>query len=393
LSVELIDSAEGLGAVLQRIARVESVAIDTEFHNERSYAARLMVVQLVTDGEVALIDALAINDLSPLAEALATKEIVGHALSSDLKIFADRFGRLPATVFDTQLAAAFLGYGISISLADLVHHVEGVRLRKAHTVSDWSARPLAAAQIEYLVSDVVHLMPMRRKLAERLEARGRTAWFDEEVRALADPARYQIDPERLYLRIPGAARMSRRELGILRELALLRDRLARERDVPLKYIVPDDAMAALVHLRPRSREELAQLRRVDAGARKAFGDQIIAAVTAGQEMAEADLPERPARPPAQDRDAIVACLGVLANAIASENELPPSLLAPRASLERVARSLPSSEDTLAHEFDGSSWRATLLARPLFDLLHGRTALTVRANDGAAPRVERVPIAE
>ncbi len=182
-----------------------------------------MVVQLVVDGETYIVDPLRVADLQPLAAAIAGTTVVGHALSSDLRILADKFGVLPAAAFDTQLAAAFLGYGISISLADLVQDLTGVRLRKAHTVSDWSARPLSEAQLEYLVDDVRYLLPMRDALAERLDARGRRAWFDEESLPLVDLARYKSDPERLYLRIPGAMRMNRRELGILRELAVLRD--------------------------------------------------------------------------------------------------------------------------------------------------------------------------
>jgi len=393
MSVALIDTPEALAALCDRIANVDAVALDTEFHNERSYAARLMVVQLVVGDDVALVDPLRIADLQPLAAALAPKAVVGHALASDLKIFADRFDRLPVEAFDTQLAAAFLGYGISISLADLVHDLIGIRLRKSQTVSDWSVRPLSAAQIDYLVADVLHLLPMRDALRARLRERGREGWFAEEARALVDPARYRADPERLYLRIPGAARMNRRELGVLRELAVLRDRLARERDVPTKYIIPDDAMAAIVHLRPETREDLAQLRRLDAGMRKAFGDQIVDAVRRGLALDDSDLPSRPSRPPGHDREAIVACLNVLTSAIAGENGLPPSLLVPRAALERVARELPATEEAVATVLDASAWRAQLVARPLHELLCGQTALAVRGAAHGTPRVERVALAE
>ena len=389
----MIETPDALHALCERLSAVDAVGLDTEFHNERSYAARLMVVQIAFDDEVAIIDPLRIGDLAPLADVLVEKEIVGHALASDLRIFVDRFDRLPSTAFDTQLAAAFLGYGISVSLADLVHDLIGVRLRKSHTVSDWSSRPLSQAQTDYLVADVVHLLPMRERLSDRLAARGRTEWFAEEARALIDIGRYRSDPERLYMRIPGASRMSRRELGILRELALLRDRLARERDVPLKYIIPDDAMSALVHLRPRSREDLAQLRRLDAGMRKAYGDQIIEAVTEGLALPDSELPEKPAPRTGPDREAITACLSVLTSAIAGENGIPPSLLVPRAALERVARELPQSEEEIASALDAGGWRAALIAGPLHDLLTGKTALAVRGTQRGSPRVERVAVTE
>ncbi len=389
MNVALIEDAAGLAALCARIGEVERVALDTEFHNERSYAARLMAVQLVVGDEVAIVDPLRVRDLHPLADALAAKTVVGHALQSDLKIFADRFDRLPAAAFDTQLAAAFCGYGMSISLADLIADIVGIRLRKSQTVSDWSIRPLSPQQIDYLVDDVRHLFPLQDELIARLERSGRRSWFEDDARHLVDLERYRPDAERLYLRIPGAMRMNRRELGILREVAQLRDTLARERDVPLKYIIPDDVMAGIVSLRPAGRDDLAQLRRLDAGARKAYGDRIVAAVAAGVAVPDADLPKKPARPAGADREAIVSALAVLAGGIAAENELPSGLLVTRAALERVARELPNSPEDVARALDASSWRASLVAEPLFELLTGAVALTVADARRGSPRVARV----
>lgn len=389
MTVTLVEDAAALSALCRRIEDAERIALDTEFHNERSYAARLMVVQLVVGDEVALIDPLQIPDLQPLAAVLAPKIVVGHALQSDLKIFADRFGRLPSAAFDTQLAAAFCGYGMSISLGDLVHDIAGIRLRKSHTVSDWGTRPLTPGQIEYLVDDVRFLFALQDRLTERLRATGRYDWFEADAQPLVDLERYRTDPERLYLRIAGAMRMNRRELGILRELALLRDELARERNVPLKYIIPDDVMPAIVALRPKQRDDLSQLRRLEAGARKAFGDRIVAAVGAGLALDDAQLPHKPPRTGGADREAIVACLAVLVNAIATENDLPPALLVTRGALERVARESPSTADEVACTLDVSDWREQLIAQPLFALLCGEIALSITGTSRGTPRVARV----
>jgi ribonuclease D len=187
-------------------------------------------------------------------------------------------------------------------------------------------------------------------------------------------------------------RMNRRELGVLRELAQLRDALARERDIPLKFVIPDDVMAGIVALRPAVREDLAQLRRLDGGTRKAYGDRIVEAVARGFALPEDQLPRKPARPSGAERDAIVACLSVLVNAIAGENDLPAALLAPRAALERVARELPATPEALAAALDATPWRAALVAEPLHALLSGEIALTVGGARRGNPRVQRVPTA-
>ncbi len=312
--------------------------------------------------------------------------VVGHALAGDLKIFADRFDLVPPNVFDCQVGASFLGYGMAISLADLVRELCGVQLKKSQTVSDWSLRPLSERQLEYLVDDVAHLLQMRAVLTQRLQEKGRYDWALEECAGLADMRRYRVDERRAYARIPGANRMTRRELGVLSELMQLRERLARERDVPLKYILPDDVLAGLSTLRPRTTAELAQLRRLDAGARRSLGQAILDAVKRGEQRAEPELPARFTRPLGNVRETLVSVMNVLVGEIAREHELPPSLLVPRASLERAARELPRTPEELEAMLDLSAWRARLVVEPLWRLLHGGKALRIEGYDAGDPRI-------
>jgi ribonuclease D len=387
VNVSTVSDAGGLGRVIERVRSAPRVGIDTEFHNERTYTAHLMVVQLAFEDEVIIVDPLGIGDLQPLADALAGAKIVGHALSSDLKIFADTFDRLPAEAFDTQVAAAFCGYGLTISLLDLVRELTGVTLRKSQTVSDWSTRPLTAKQIEYLVDDVRYLFPLQDALQAKLDARGRGAWAREEARTLVDDERYAGDPNRLYLRVGGNARMNRRELGILRELAIVRDRLARERNVPLKYVIPDDVLAGLVGLRPKTLDELSQLRRLDAGIKKHFGKAILEAVAAGEAIPEDELPPRAPRPLSAQRESLVSTMSVLVNAIAVENDLPTTLLLPRAGLERIARDLPDSPAAIQEMLGLAPWRGSLVVEPLWRLVNGETSISVTGYRDGQPRTQ------
>ena len=382
----MITTPEALANLCERIGASDRVGLDTEFHNERTYTARLMVVQLAFEDGYAIVDPLAISDLSPLALAVSKTTVVGHALSSDLKIFADKFDRVPENVFDCQVAAAFLGYGMSISLADLVRDLCSVRLKKSQTVSDWSLRPFSEKQLEYLVDDVAHLLDMHDTLATRLNEKGRLQWALEECRLLTGIERYQADERRMYGRIPGANRMSRRELGVLSELVQLRDRLARERDLPLKYIMPDDVLGGLATLRPHRVEDLAQLRRLDAGTRRGLGAQIIEAIRRGEATPEDDLPAKFARPLGNARETLVSLMSVIVGEIGRENDLPPSLLAPRAALERLAREVPASREGFERTLDLSPWRMGLVADRLWRLLSGESAMRIEGYATGEPRI-------
>ncbi len=382
----MVATAGDLAALCERIRCAQRVALDTEFHAERTYTPRLMVVQIAFEQDVAIVDPLAIAQLHPLAEALAHTEVVGHALSSDLKILADRFDLVPRRVFDTQVAAAFLGYGMQISLLELVRDLRGVHLEKSQTVSDWAARPLSQRQIGYLVDDVTHLLPMHDTLVERLQATGRLEWVREECALLGDLERYRIDERRAYLRIPGATRMNRRELAVLRAIVRFRDRTARRRDVPPRYVIPDDVVAGLATLRPKSADDLAQLRRLDAGARRQHGAAILHVVAEAETLADEELPERPKRPLGTTRDTIVALLGIVVGEIARQNDVAPSLLVPRASLERVSRELPPDLAAFTQTLELSPWRVQLVAEPLWRVLQGEASLAVEGYAGGDPNI-------
>jgi len=390
-SPHIVDDAATFSGLLERVRSAAFVGLDTEFHQERTYTAHLMVVQIAFHDGIVILDPLAIPDLRPLLEALENTVVVGHALQGDLRIFAERYRYVPPKIFDTQIAAAFAGFGYSISLLDLVRSITGKRLRKSQTVSDWSRRPWSPEQLEYLVDDVASLFQLHDELRRRLESASRWEWALAEMEPLGRLATYSADPERLYLRFSGTARMGRRELGILREVALTRDRLARERDVPPKYILPDDVVTSLVALRPTRPEELGQLRRFDAGSRKQFGADFLAAVARGLALPDEVLPHRPARSLSAPREGLVTLLNVLVASVAAANDLPTTLVAPRHALERIAREIPMNIEEFTVTSGLSSWRVALLAETLLPFIRGETALAISSEHDSEPRIVTHPL--
>ncbi|MBU6497857.1 MAG: ribonuclease D, partial [Rhodospirillales bacterium] len=200
----LITTTAELEDLCSRLRREQFVTVDTEFMRERTYWPELCVVQLASDTDVAVVDALAPGiDLAPLGALLADPAVVKvfHACRQDIEIFVQLFGDVPRPLFDTQVAAMVAGFGDQVGYDALVAALAGGSIDKAHRFSDWAARPLSPAQITYAAADVTHLRPVYETLRARLEREGRLAWVAEEMAVLAEPATYRPDPVQLWERL------------------------------------------------------------------------------------------------------------------------------------------------------------------------------------------------
>src|SRR6201996_7122120 len=201
---ELITTTAALNALCERLRDETFITVDTEFMRERTYWPELCLVQIAGTQEVAVIDAQAAGiDLTLLGTLFANPAVtkVFHAARQDIEIFVLRFGDVPRPMFDTQVAAMVAGFGDQVGYDALVSNLTGGTIDKAHRFSDWSARPLSAAQIAYAAADVTHLRDVYRKLRARLEEDGRLEWVTEEMAALTDPALYRADPETAWERL------------------------------------------------------------------------------------------------------------------------------------------------------------------------------------------------
>jgi hypothetical protein len=225
-----------LAALCARLRTETFVTVDTEFMRERTYWPELCLVQLAGEHEVAEVDALAPGlDLAPLGELLADPAVVKvfHAARQDVEIFLLKFGAVPTPLFDTQIAAMVAGFGDQVSYDGLCRSLAGVQIDKAHRFSDWSARPLSAAQLAYAAADVTHLRKIYTALDAKLRREGRLAWVAEEMGALADPATYLTDPESAWERLRPAHHQPP-----LPGRAAGRDRLARTRGAAHQHPAP-----------------------------------------------------------------------------------------------------------------------------------------------------------
>lgn len=361
-----VDDAEGLADVVAGLRRADRYAVDTEFHREKTYWPQLALVQIAWDDRLVLVDPLAV-DLAPLAEVFAGGGLaVMHAASQDIEVFEQAVGSVPSRLFDTQIAAGFLGYGTP-SLTALVEGELGIRLPKGDRLTDWLRRPLDERQCAYAASDVAYLLEVHDRLARRLEEQGRTAWVEDECEAQRRwrPVR---DPEQAYHRIKEARQLRGKALGVVQAVAAWRERRAAELDIPVRHVMADLAVVSTSNRAPRTAADLKGVRGLDDRMRKGtLAEQLLAAVAEGLENGP---PKREGRPSDQELDRrmrpAVALVSAWVAQLARTNKIDTSLLATRSDIEDL---LIDGTGRLS-----SGWRADLVGGPIRDLVEGRAAL-------------------
>ena len=354
------------------------VAVDTEFMRERTYWPILCLVQVAGPTEAAAIDALAPGiDLTPLLALMANKSIlkVFHAARQDVEIFVNLADRVPAPLFDTQVAAMVCGFGDAASYETLVAKLAQASLDKSSRFTDWAHRPLTERQIHYALADVVHLRTVYERLQQRLASNGRAGWFAEEMAGLADPATYRSDPSEAWRRFRLRGRVDPRFFGVLREVAAWRETAARQRNLPRGRIIRDEAVLEIAAHTPKTIEALARSRGLGKGfAEGKLGGEILDAVRRGLANSQALQPPAPARadtPPGLGP--LIELLRVLLKQSCEAHQVAQKLVATSEDLEAIAVDDQAAVPAL------SGWRYEIFGKDALALKHGRLALTVRRN--------------
>lgn len=254
----LIDSQSQIEEVCDWIVGKSVITLDTEFVRTNTYYPKLCLIQLATDTHLACVDVLANIDTLPLRNLLVDGPAlkIFHAAKQDLEAWHSTYGQLPAPIFDTQIAAGFLGYPAQIGYANLVQEIIGVRLEKDQTRTDWSRRPLSSAQIEYARNDVLYLPELHRKLQTSLEALGRSHWVLEDCASLIDPGLYVCPPEDAWNRLSGIPFLPVPAQARARHLAAWRERRAQKIDRPRQWVLADKAILMIANSNPHDEQGL-----------------------------------------------------------------------------------------------------------------------------------------
>ena len=374
--VTYVEDTAGLRAACKHLAAVERFGLDTEFVGERTYVPQLELIQVATPAETWLIDCRAVPSLEPFYELLWDAEIekIVHAGQQDLDLFSNLTGRAPSPVIDTQVASAMAGYGAQAGYAQLVERLLGVTVEKSETLTDWSRRPLTAAQVEYAADDVRYLLPVYERLRARLTELKRWAWLREECRRLEQATRVlPTDPSEAFLRVKGRGSLRARGLAVLRELASWREEVARERNKPRASIIRDEALVEIARKAPTSVAALRGLRAVRSRELDRHAEVVVRRVARALETPKDQWPQPPPAHTTVPSAGLVELLQAVLRLRAEESWIAPSLLATHADLQLLVQRHAEGDAASLPILQG--WRKSIAGRDLVALLEGRASVT------------------
>jgi ribonuclease D len=378
-----IATAEDFDDVCRQLADADTYALDTEFHRERTYFPKVALAQLAWDGNVALVDTLKV-DLSPLKTIIAgSGTAVLHAAEQDLEILQSSCAVMPRTLFDTQIAASFLGYSSS-ALGSLLARELGVTLPKGDRLTNWTRRPLTEQQRDYAAADVVHLTGLRDTLAAQLADLGRLEWAEAECAELVERVRLRSNlddaAETAWWRLKEARRLKGESRGVAQAVAAWREREAISRDVPVRFVMSDMAVIALAYRPPRRASDLRDVRGLDARfQRQPAAGQLLAVIDGGRDLSPPQLRVPSAEVADPSLRATVTLVAAWISQRARVLRLDPAVVASRADIESLLTGRATGR--LA-----SGWRRDLVGEPILQLVQG--SASVALEDGALVLEER-----
>lgn len=367
-----INDQKELAAFAARAGQSRVLAIDTEFLRERTYYARLCLLQMATPEETVIVDPFAVDDLTVLADVLVNPQVIKlfHAGSQDIEILYRETGVVPHPLFDTQVAAALLGHTQQIGYGALVANMCGVQLKKIDSFTDWSRRPLSESQRTYAADDVIYLPPIYDKMCAQLEEKGRLKWLDADFEALCDPAKYEtVDTER-YRKLKRVSQLNRRQLSAARELAAWREKRAKQHDIPRKWVITDEQIVEACKREARSIDELFMVRGLSDKLSTRDAREVVGVIAGGLDKPQDQWPkgDRTSKNEA-NVDIQLDVMSALVRLRARQNNIAFQTLASHSDLAQVARG--------HHDVDVlKGWRREIVGNELLALMDGRVMLSL-----------------
>ena len=365
---QMIDQDAVLADCCIRWQQLPFVALDTEFVRTETFFPVAGLIQVGDGSQSFLIDPLAITDWQPFAALLRNPDVVKvlHACSEDLEVFYNLCGDVPAPLFDTQLAAAYLGMDFSMGYSRLVQQLLGIELPKEETRSDWLQRPLSAAQITYAAGDTQYLAEIYALLAPRLDAAGLTDWLLADTADQVAASNQIQDPQTAYQQIKQAWRLKPSELAILQVLCAWREEVARAQDVARNRLLREKALCPLAQRQPDSLQALSTIEDMHPRTVRQHGSTLLELIRQGAQRPAQEWPERLPEPLPATSNKMLKALRQVGQQHAERLGMAPELMLKKKVLEALIRTgYPRGPYQLPDELTG--WRRRLMGDELLQV--------------------------
>jgi ribonuclease D len=367
MQIEYIDNTQVLQKACQQFSTSTFLAIDTEFFRQTTYYSILALIQICDGEKIAIVDPVAIKDLHPLMELLYNKNItkVFHSSRQDLEIFYHMNGSLPEPLFDTQVAAALLGFGEQIGYAPLVKQLLKVELDKSQTRTDWLKRPLNKKQLSYAADDVKYLAQIYPLQLQKLIDTGRLSWLENDFNFLTENSTYAVSSQSIWRKTKGVNRLKKQKLAILKHLSAWREELAIQQNRPRRRVISDDTLIGLCNNPPQSSLELQEHPGLSEQFVEYNKEHILSLVKKGLVTPDNECPKLPPIIKlSQNEEALADCMMAIVHLSANNNDISPQCLCSRKEINALIKGQRDLNIL-------SGWRTELAGKSLLDFLAGK----------------------
>jgi ribonuclease D len=380
----LITTEEQLTELIGHLRSAGRFAYDSEFIGELTYVPKLCLIQVASAERITLVDPLTGLNLDPFWELIADPAIekIVHAGEQDLEPIVRHLGRAPANIFDTQIAAGFIGLPYPLSLSKLVNETAGVKIGKGLTFTHWDQRPLSAMQLRYAADDVRYLLLAREKIGQQLDALGHAVWAAEECDSRCNPSLFKFDPEQQYLRVRGAGSLSPRNLAILRALTIWRDTAAREADVPPRAFLKDEILIDLARNPVKSVDKLDRVRGLPRPVEAEHGDRIVELTALALALPDADLPETKDSEPTPRDKFRTDSLWAVTQCLCTGQSIDVAVVTSRQEINDLYKHLTNSSNDEETPRLLQGWRQDAVGQKLRQLVAGKNRIELAWPNGA-----------
>ena len=335
-----IETADALVSAIADCSKASVLAIDTEFARFNTYYPMVGLIQIFDGHNCYLIDPLPLPSLLPLVDLMINPDIVKvfHSGSEDMEVFQHCLGTVPVNLFDSQVAAAALGVGFSMSYQAIVEHFLKIKIAKDETRSDWLQRPLTEGQLAYAALDVIHLLEVYGLLVADLDSQQRRIWAEEESAKLGEDLPIMVDPQNAYLKAKGLNGMTRTQLAVLRSIYGWREQVARSQNVPRNRVIDQKVIDAIVRSDVTDHQGLQGVAELTPRQLRKYGDDVISAITTARQLDTNEMPAelKTDRKPIDNKK--IKRLRAVVETQARQFSVSPELLCKRRDLEQLVRS-------------------------------------------------------